>query len=505
VADLQSPPSTPAASQGGGADDPFLDHLASAAEMVSARLFREAEVEVLQALSIAPADLRALKLLALVRFKLGRLDESRSLCHEIAASVPGDAGIHLKLGLIALKLDRLDEAVFELETAARLAPDDLRAWSYLGFVHARRGERSRAAAAFRRAGQDELALETENQRGPEGPPLATSVAGSGIAPEAVPAPVASESAGSGPARGDGGGANDAGSGPRGRTSKASGGAPSASGSGSGRALKSAPSAALGSAADHPFAPSTSAPPEREPRHDSGRFWAAPEEVVSSAPGTMRASALVGFAVSGLGPPSDQPAWIGVAVRLAITDGAFVRTDAVVACSGVVRWEEAQRRLHGRPSGDRLGGTDAPFCRVRGRAGELFVSAPEGAGRLVPLLLEDDVLYLREECVVAFEGTVSWEYGHIPRAPFGMLQFRGRGLVVICVRGEPGSVKVKPERPVQAAARHLLGWVGRVVAHGGHLDVGGTTAPGAVPGPLLITCEGEGVVLFEVERSDARSS
>jgi Mitochondrial biogenesis AIM24/Tetratricopeptide repeat len=457
VAEVQSPPSTAGASQGEVPDDRFLGHLASAADLVSAGRFREAETEVLEALSITPGDLRSLKLLALVRFKLGRFDESRSLCHEIAASLPSDAGIHLKLGLIALKLDRLDEAVFELETAARLAPDDLRSWNYLGFVHARRGERSRAAAAFRRAGQEALAVETENQGSPEGQSPPSTIAATATAGEAVPGPVASESERSGPAHAKRGAAVE----PRGQ----------------------------------------------EPRYDSGRFWAAPEDVVSGAPGTMTASPLVGFAVSGLGPAPDQTARIGVAVRLAITDGAFVRTDAVVACSGVVRWEEAQRRVHGRPSGERLGDPEAPFLRVRGRAGELFVSAPRGAGRLVPLLLENDVLYLREECVVAFEGTVSWEYGHIPRAPFGMLQFRGRGLVVICVRGEPGAVKVSPERPVQAAAQHLLGWVGRAVAHGGLLDLGGTaaTSAGALPGPLLITCEGEGVVLFDVERSDARTS
>ena len=419
-----------------------------------------------------------------MRFKFGRFDESRSLCHEIAASLPSDAGIHLRLGLIALKLDRLDEAVFELETAARLAPEDLRSWSYLGFVHARRGERSRAAAAFRRAGQEALAVETENQESLERQPPASSVAASATAGEAIPSAVASanDGDGSGPARAEGGtgvkraGANDAGAGPRAKSSEGSGG-------------------------------HRSGGADRQPRHDSGRFWAAPEDIVSGAPGMMSASPLVAFAVSGLGPPPDQTARIGVAARLAITDGAFVRTDAVVACSGVVRWEEAQRRVHGRPSGERLGDPEAPFFRVRGRAGELFVSAPAGAGRLVPLLLENDVLYVREGCVVAFEGTVSWEYGHIPRAPFGMLQFRGRGLVIICVRGEPGAVKVSPERPVQAAAHHLLGWVGRVVAHGGLLEVGGTTpaTAGALPGPLLITCEGEGVVLFDVERSNARSS
>ncbi|MBC8132215.1 MAG: tetratricopeptide repeat protein, partial [Deltaproteobacteria bacterium] len=120
----------------GGAyvDEKFLDYLSSAADLVAAHRFDEAEVEVLRALSVAHADVRALKLLALVQFKLGRLDEARVVCGDIAAALPGDAGIHVKLGLIALKLDRIDEAVQELELSTRLAPDDLRAWNYLGFA-----------------------------------------------------------------------------------------------------------------------------------------------------------------------------------------------------------------------------------------------------------------------------------------------------------------------------------------------------------------------------------
>jgi len=207
--------------------------------------------------------------------------------------------------------------------------------------------------------------------------------------------------------------------------------------------------------------------------------------------------LVGFAVAQLAAPLERGAWLGAAARLPVEDGAFVRADAALACAGRVRWEPAQRRVQGRPTSDALG-ADKPFYRVQGR-GELFVAAP--VGRLVLLRLEDDILYVREDAVVAFQGSVSWEYGHVPRAPLGMLQFRGRGLLALCVRGETGAIKVSPDRPVQVAARNLLGWVGRVVARGGSLELEGPSGPedaGASP-ILSITCEGEGVVLFQMER------
>ena len=206
--------------------------------------------------------------------------------------------------------------------------------------------------------------------------------------------------------------------------------------------------------------------------------------------------LVGYAVSRLAPAAEQASWVGAAARLSIADGALVRADAVVACSGAgVRWEEAFQRERGRATQERLGRSGAAFSRVSGR-GDLFVGAPYG--RLVPLLLEDDVVYLREDCVAAFEGTVAWEHGHVPRAPLSMLQFRGKGLVVICVRGETGAIKVSPEKPAHVTPKFLLGWIGRVVARGG-----GVGEVGAGSETTLITCEGEGVVLFDVER-EARS-
>ena len=344
-------PELPATAAPGRArpDGRFLHHLTSAAALVTARRFGEAEQEVSRALSLAPGDVRALKLLALVRFKLGRLDEARAVCREITVTLPEDAGIRLKLGLIALRLGRLDEAVQELELSARLSPEDTRIRGYLGFTYARRGERARAAAAFRRGGQEAQAEEVERGGIP-------AVAG-------VPF--------------DGGGIP------------------------------------LG-AVESPF--DSSVPLEqREGRTDPDRFLAPAAAGSMSAPVTS----LVGYAVSRLAPPAAHPSWVGATARFPIGEEIFVRGDAAVACTGHARWEVAQRRVRGRTTPERLGGKGVgggegdseSFFRVTGR-GEVFVGAP--TGRLVPLLLEDDILYVREDRVLAFEGSVPWEYGHVPR-------------------------------------------------------------------------------------------
>ena len=146
----------------------IAQHLQKVGALVGSGDFGEAEGEILRVLEVQPGDLRALKLLALVRFKLGRFTEAREAYQKLAAAAPDDAAVRLNLGLIALKLDWVDEAVAELEIAVRLRPDDQQAWGYLGYAHVRAGRRSEAANAFRYAGQEKLAVQAESGVAPEG-------------------------------------------------------------------------------------------------------------------------------------------------------------------------------------------------------------------------------------------------------------------------------------------------------------------------------------------------
>src|SRR5688572_4279548 len=114
---MQSSPTEPAA-----APDPHA-RMRRAGQLVSERRLGEAEVELVDALAQAPDDLRAHKLLALVRFRLGRLVEARASYRRVVDAAPDDAAARLNLGLIALKLERFEEAAEELAAAVRLRPD----------------------------------------------------------------------------------------------------------------------------------------------------------------------------------------------------------------------------------------------------------------------------------------------------------------------------------------------------------------------------------------------
>jgi Tetratricopeptide repeat len=454
---------------------PYVAHLTNAGELVASKKFGEAEGELLRALSAAPSDPKALTLLALVRFKLGRLEDAHATYREIAGLAPHDAGARRNMGLLSLKLGRLDQAVPDLEMAVRIAPGDTRAWSYLGYAYAKKGEVVQAAAAFRRAGQEVLANELDEAATVQRPPtpfLAGGVPGGpvALAPPLPPMPgLSSENrprsvrrpadpvearleapAHVVPTGRDAIAWTERGPAPR---------SPSREGAGT---LPGSPNS-IDPAGTRPGSPETIDPPQ-------------PREV-ESVP-------LLSFVLARLGQ-APVPAIPPGAFRLAISDEAHARADAILAGAGPLKWERGVRRAQGRVTGEPLGREGgAPYFRLTG-GGEIWIAG--AVGRWLPLRLADDVLYIREDRVLAFEGALTWEAGEVPSTGLRMLQFRGRGTVALELPADAIAIKVTEDKPTLISAPRLYGWVGRLVPHGERM-------PGAAP--FQLACQGEGVVLLE---------
>jgi Tetratricopeptide repeat/Mitochondrial biogenesis AIM24 len=375
----ESPDALPGASE--RAAEAVTRHLQRARELIGARRFPEGELELSRALTVVPDDLRALKLLALVRFKLGRLADARQAYLSARQVAPQDAAVRLNLGLIALRLEWYDEAVTELEAVTRLGGGDARTWSYLGHAYARTGATGRAALAFRRSGQAEVAPELEQGR----PRIADPMASPGTSDDPAPH----------------------------------------------------------SAVD--FAVAHLVPTERA---GNGR---------------------------------DDP------LPFAVDREAHARQTALLATAGDLAAVPARRRRQGQLTDTPLGAPGDPFVRCRG-TGQLWLTSPARGRGLVPLTLEEDVLYLREERVVAFDGEVVWEAGRIPGGGPALLQFRGSGRVVVDAGpGEVVALRVPQDELISVAPERLLGWMGRVVAEGVRHPQGGAC--------LRVACEGEGVLLL----------
>ena len=440
-------------------------HLAAASELVAADKLADAEREILSALVAAPKDVQALNLLALVRYKLGRLAEAQATYREIASAAPGNASARRNLGLVALKLGRLEEALPELEMAVRLAPSDERAWSYLGYAYAKKGEVVEAAAAFRRAKQDALASELEHAATVRRPPTPQFHFGHITGIQRVP------------------------EGLREGTGTAVSPPPKTSTSG----VTLAPAAARLRTLTPPpprespgpvaLAPPLPPLPSDEPGR---RELPGPLPEVVEPPGKpVEASpvSLLGFVLSRLGQ-SPAPSPPAGPLRLTIADEVHVRADAVLAGAGTLEWQLASRRMQGRRGTEPLGEGTRRFFRLTG-SGDVWVAG--ATDRWLPVVLTDDVLYVREDRVLAFDGQVSWEAGTMPGAGLRMLQFRGRGTVALDLDRAPLAIKVTEDRPAMLSGARLVGWVGRLVPYGARLEEGA---------PFQLACQGEGVVLLD---------
>jgi uncharacterized protein (AIM24 family) len=159
---------------------------------------------------------------------------------------------------------------------------------------------------------------------------------------------------------------------------------------------------------------------------------------------------------------------------------------MLAGAGALEWRPAFRRTQGRRTKEALGDREGRYFTLNGRGDVWVAGAP---GRWLPVALVDDVLYVREDRVLAFDGAVSWEAGSVPGAG-PMLQFRGRGTVALALDVNPMAIKVTEERPTLLSAARLVGWVGRLVPHAGRPDAAS---------PFQLSCQGEGVVLLEAQR------
>jgi hypothetical protein len=358
------------------------------------RRLPEAEAELQEALRLAPDDLRAWRLLARVRLRLGRLDDARAAFAAIAARVPEDGEARLQLGLVACKAHDFAAAAVELEAAVRLRPTDVRAQQYLAYAWAHLGRAGEAAATFEAAGAPELAA------------VVRAGGEAAAAPEELP---------------------------------------------------------IASLAADNLLPRESGIPE----------------------GSRLASGVH---------------------RLVVDDVSetHVVAAALLTMLGDVTLEPAVRRRPGRMAEAIAVAAPMPrYVRCRGQ-GEIWVAGQRRGTPLLSLRLEADSVCLRESRVLGFAGPLAWAAGEIPRDGTQLLQFDGRGVVLVdFAAADVVAVHVSlAHRPKVPGAR-LLGWLGSIVLQPDDAAGAALTAPApGRPGPRLggpstrvFACEGEGVLLI----------
>ena len=422
------------------AGEDFLFHLYRGSEMLQDNRVHDAKAELEQALALQPSDPKGQDLLGIVYFRLGLYPRAITIYEQLIRQHPDAVEPRINLALSYLKTGQPGQARFELEKVVEQNPGHSRAWAYLGLAFQRLGDYERASYAFQTGGHDGMARRL------------TEMTAAGGAFTVHPA-------------GD---------------------------------LGAAPPPSIPRAAGVP-AEAEAAPPELVP--SIAPAPPVPTEAVAPAPASRRLSASPprrpGEAVREALlvfprdlPVSRHPSGL---VLVQATAGFAVRLEAIRSLAYAAGQQSTVllRKTRGRVLDEPLGGAASPVCELVGKV-ELALGAAAGH-RLWPIVLEDEMVYLREDALAGFEAVVGYENGRLPVGDgdsIPMVQLRGKGTVVAEVPETVAALEVTEGRSTAVRAVSVLGWVGRVVPRG--------LLPHEAPGGLkgLVTFAGEGMVLVD---------
>jgi uncharacterized protein (AIM24 family) len=189
-----------------------------------------------------------------------------------------------------------------------------------------------------------------------------------------------------------------------------------------------------------------------------------------------------------------------ALIVRVTERVFSRLAGVHVTGGDLAYELATRRSRGHQTDERFDYGGAPLHVITGRG---YLIALPGDHEFTAVVLDDDILYVREDLVFAFESSLRWENGNVPglRGRTPVVQFRGDGAVAMRAPEPLVRVKLPATGVVFVDARRLAGWIGRVIPRAVVPPSGGPM------GEVCVECTGEGIVLVDPvgDPGDARAA
>jgi uncharacterized protein (AIM24 family) len=458
-----------------------------------------------EALALEPDNVKTLALLGLTYFRGSQFADARPIYEQLAELAPTDASHRLNLGLVYLKIGDGDKAIHALEASRALDPSQGRAVSYLGLAYARGGRYAEAYRSFLLAGQNELASEIEINLTPvERDQIQAQVGRSPSTPAeprtVTPIPVTPAPRTSPPSSPPGARTTTAHTIPRTHESLA---VPKALGYGE----VSQPIITIEKADLHPPKLSDSqqfviatkqAVPEVAPGHSmvsmavAAAVPATPAPILTKAGGTPPRP-LSELATEELVRPADSDEAFeiapGGALIMRVTDKLMSRLEGVHVTGGDLTYEPATRRSRGHQTQEKFDYGGTPLHAVSGNG---YLVAVPGKRQFAAVALDDDILYLREDLVFAFENSLRWENGNVPglRGKLPVVQFRGDGALVLRTLRPLVRVKLTTNGVVLVDAERIAGWIGRVIPRAV------VPAENGPLGAMCVECTGEGIVLVE---------
>ncbi len=447
--------------------DDFFLHLKNGRRFLQNNNLVEAKDELESALELRPDDGKAQNLLAMVLFKLEQYPKAIEIFQRLIERNPAVPTLHTNLGLGHIKQENYDQAVEALLKAIERQPDSQVAHNYLGLVYSKLGRYEEARDEFLKGNSQKMADRMEEK-------LAE------ISPEQEETPQMEAEMGEG----------EVGEGEEELEEK--------------RLLESQPEELPKKAkAEKAEKEEKEVPPgeidkeikevEEKPPEEKVKRAARVEEAVKE-PETM---SLKDFSKSLEITKGDSPSlrMINDDLFQIVLRGGQVhsRLTELVAFEGNLIFEPEFKKFKGKETNALFGTKDNLMVKITGE-GQLLFSPNNGKIHL--FLLEDEMLYLAESNIFAFQEGISWENGRIQgkgSEDIDLVQFKGRGIIALATKSKLASIQLAYTSPLLVDVSSLIGWYGKILP-----KIIALIAPseGARGKKNMVELNGEGCVLLE---------
>ncbi len=431
----------------------FLFHLYRGSELLQDNRVLEAKEELEAALLLQPRDAKGQDLLAFVYFRIGLYPRSIQIYEQLRKEVPHDTALMINLALCYLKTGQSQNARATLEEVVASVPEHKRAWGYLGLAYERLGDLEKAEESFERAGHAAMAKRLAVRRVASQsmvPPSAAQAEAQHQSDEESmeirkTAAVAFQEL-------DSGELSFALAEPALRRSE----------SGTWRAVELGEAVKTRSMSERPPPFPLEREREREVR--------APATTTAPAPSPMRAARLFSLAAKDarLSPVAGEMISQHASGLVVVVPGdddteLFAgRLDALRGYTGTLATRVLERQSRA-VSHEPFGGLGAALVRMKSTG--TLVLGPRPAHRLLPLKLDGDVAFVREEYVLGFDLRLTFENGRLgfgegETLPFA--QLKGQGVIVLELLDPLVVIDVASKASAALRRESIVGWTGRLL-------------------------------------------
>lgn len=432
------------------ASEDFLFHLYRGSELLQDNRVHEAKEELEAALLLQPRDAKGQDLLALVYFRIGLYPRSIQIYEQLRKEVPNDPALMINLALCYLKTGQSQGARSVLEELVTAVPDHKRAWGYLGLAYERLGDLEKAQESFERAGHAAMAKRLADRRATASMPPPSAAQAAAVEQQRQDDHESAEirkTAAVAFQELDSGELSFALAEPALRRTE----------SGTWRAVE------LGEAVKTRLVSERPPPPdrghERVLERDRDRTASAMRVArpFAQAAKDARLSPVAGELIS------QHASGLVVVVPTEEDTELFAgRLDALRGYTGTLSTRILERQSRA-VSHEPFGGLGAPLVRMKSSG--TLVLGPRPSHRLVPLKLDGDIAFVREEYVLGFDMRLTFENGRLgfgegETLPFA--QLKGHGVVILELLDPLVVVDVIGKTGAVLRRESIVGWTGRLL-------------------------------------------